>query len=292
MEDVDAIFDLFGGKAKVTMWLGSFVGFDGIWALCDISNGSDVGRVPARVTTAYRPEVNEPVFVVAVDGKYYLLGPTVPKPAQGTVLTVGASNVTVQTDMGDVLATSNAGTTLSSGQVVKLYWSDGPHIIGALTAAPAPVAPPPAPGSDPSKHVDTFSAIDAGSFSGGRWWQPQPWASDTTLGAWFYGSKIRDTLKDATVQKIELFTSVASRFGNVPNIGYHPHARKPGGSPAITAARGIDVADGRWITLPVEFGRFLATNVGGIGLAHGGFNKFRSVAQDAQSGTLRITSTY
>jgi len=289
---VPVVQELLNGKAKVTMWLATFVSIDGSTAWCDVASGGQSGRVPTRVTTSYRPEVNEQVFVAAIDGKFFLLGPSVPKPAQGTVSAVGSNTVTVTTDAGDVTATVGVGMTLSAGQVVKLFWSDGAHVLAALTAAPTPVTPPPAPDPGVSRHVDTFNAVDAGSYSGGRWWQAQPWASDTTLGGWFYGSKIRDTLKDATVQKIEMFASVASRYGNVPNIGYHPHAGKPGGGPSITGARGIDVADGRWITLPLSFGQFLATNVGGIGLAHGGFNKFRSLAQDAQSGALRITSTY
>jgi hypothetical protein len=288
---VDAIFDLVGGKTKVTMWPASFVGLDGDWALCDISNGDVAGRVPTRVTTEYRPEVNEPVYVIAVDGKFYLLGPSVPKPAQGTVTTVGSDTVKVSTDMGDVTATVGVGVTLSAGQVVKLFWSDGAHVLAALTAAPTPPTPPPAPGGGTSKHIDVFQALDAGTFQS-RWWQAQPWASDNTLGAWFYGSKIRDTLRDATVSRIELYASVAQRYGAVPNIGVHPHPSKPAGGPSIQSATGVDVADGRWITLPLAFGQYLAANVGGIGLAHGGFNKFRSLAADAQSGALRITSTY
>lgn len=292
MDDVDVIRSLLDGKAKVTVWLATFVSVEGSTVWCDIASGGQAGRVPTRVTTSYRPEVGEQVFVVAVDGKFYMLGPSTPKPAQGTVSTVASSTVTVATDIGTVTATVGVGMTLSAGQVVKLFWSDGAHVLAALTAAPTPVTPPPPPGSGTSKHVDTFTAVDAGTYSGGRWWQAQPWASDTTLGAWFYGSKIRDTLRDATIQKIELYASVASRYGNLPNIGYHAHASKPGGGPVITGARATPVADGQWITLPLSVGQFLAANVGGIGLAHGGFNKFRSLAADAQSGALRITSTY
>ncbi|WIB25807.1 hypothetical protein [Curtobacterium sp. MCSS17_015] len=293
MDDVSVISGLLDGKAKVTMWLGSFVGLDGVYALCDISNGDESGRVPARVTTSYRPEVNEQVFVVAVDGKYFLLGPSTPKPAQGTVTAVGSDTVTVSTDMGDVAATVGVGMTLSAGQVVKLFWSDGAHVISALTAAPAPVPPPPPPGPSTSQHVDVFTAVDAGSFSGGRWWQAQPWASDTTLGAWFMGSKIRDTLRGAPVSKIELWSSLASQFGSNPNIGTHPHLSKPGGGPTISNATPIAVGPGRWITLPTSFGQALSDGTAaGIGLAHGGYNRFNSLAADAQSGALRISSTY
>lgn len=293
MLTADALFSMFGGKAKVTIWPGSFVGLEGTWAMCDIANGSEVGRVPARTTTSYRPEINESVFVAAVDGDYFMLGPSLPKPPQGTVTSVGTNVVTVSTDQGDVTATVGVGTTLSTGQVVKLFWSGGAHVLAALTAAPTPPTPPPAPGSGTSKHVDEFTAVDAGSYSGGRWWQPQPWASDSTLGAWFMGRKIRDTLQGAPVSRIQMFAAVAQQFGANPNIGLHSHASKPGGSPTISGATPIAVRSGQWVDLPVSFGQALSNGSAlGVGLSHGGFNKFSSLAQDARSGALRITSTY
>jgi hypothetical protein len=54
----------------------------------------------------------------------------------------------------------------------------------------------------------------------------------------------------------------------------------------------LPVPDGAWVTLPTTFGQYLSNAVGGIGLAHGGTNSFRSLADDPMSGALRITSTY
>jgi hypothetical protein len=290
--DVSVLLDL-AKKSPVNVWPATFVGLDDDgWVLCDIKNGDASGRVPAQVWTPYRPEVGERVFVVSVNGAFFLVGPAMPKPAQGTVKSVGSSVVTLDTDMGSVQATYDAGTTLSVSQEVKLLWSGGAHVVGILTA-PAPPPPPPAP-PEPVKrrHVDVFQPVDAGSFSGGRWWQPQPWASDSTLGAWFYGSKIRDTLQGAPVSKVEIWSTLASRMGSLPNFGIHPHASKLAGGPAITSATPIAPPNGGWLTLPTGFGQQLANAVGGIGLAHGGFNKFRSLSDDPQSGALRITSTY
>lgn len=118
------------------------------------------------------------------------------------------------------------------------------------------------------------------------------WASDSTVGAWFYGSKIADTLGGANVSRIEIWISAAQLFGANPNIGYHGYKTKPGSMPTINAATPIAVRDGSWVQLPTSFGQFLASNNGGIGTLHGGYNKFRSLAQDARSGALRITSTY
>lgn len=279
--------------SPVHVWPATFVGLDDDgWVLCDVANGDQSGRVPAQVMTPYRPEVGERVFLLAVSGSFFLVGPAVPKPARGTVTSVSSSTVTLDTDVGSVQATYDAGTSLSVSQQVKLLWSDGAHVVGILTAPPAPPTPPPAPVPAKRQHVDVFQAVDAGSFSGGRWWQAQPWASDTTLGAWFYGSKIRDTLQGAPVSKVELWSTLASRFGGNPNFGTHPHAGKPGAGPSIASATPLSPPNGGWLTLPTAFGQYLANNVGGIGLAHGGFNKFRSLSDDPQSGALRITSTY
>lgn len=291
MDDVSAIQDLLDAKTKVTVWPARFVGIDSNGVLCDISNGDSTGRVPAQVWTSYRPEVGESVNVIAVDGTFYLVGPATLKPAEGTITSVGASTVNVSTDVGLVTASINNGATLSAGQVVKLYWSNGAHVIGALTAPPVAPLPPDPPQPSRSQHVDVFTAVDAGSFSGGRWWQPQVWASDSTLGAFFYGSKIRDSLQSADVSKVELYVNYAQRFGAIPNVGTHPHDSKPAGGPSISNVQGLNLQPG-WNDLPAAWGVYLARNVGGIGFVHGGYNKLRSLAEDAQSGALRITSTY
>lgn len=291
MDDVGAILNAVGGKAKVTMWLASFVGLDGSFAMCDIANGDKLGRVPAKVTTPYRPEINEQVFVAAIDGKYFLLGPSVPKPAQGTVTAVQSNTATVSTDQGTVTASVGVGMTLSAGQVVKLFWSDGAHVLAALTAAPTPVVPPPPPDAGSSTHIDVFTAVDAGTYQNGRWWQDQPWASQSTIGAWFYGSKIRDTIQGGSVSRIQIYLPVVQRQFDPPNIGTHAYGGKVS-NPSVQNAAAVGVGGTGWYDLPVSFGQYLVGNVGGIGLNHGGYNKFASLAADAQSGALRITSTY
>ncbi|MCS6521340.1 hypothetical protein [Curtobacterium citreum] len=285
--------------SRVTVWQAKYVSRDGASVQCDVSNGDAVGRVTAQTMSEYRPSVGEQVWLLAVkpsDGavKFYYTGPVVMPPPVGTVVSAASDFVTVDTDIGQVQATYNQGDTLSASQQVRLVWSDGPHVVGVLSTNPPPVQPPDPPaGSGPTSHVDTFTAVDAGSFSDGRWWQPQPWASNSTLGAWFIGSKVRDTLRGAPVTRIEMWVNLAYKFGSPPNIGTHSHDSKPGGAPAISNARPIAVTSGTWVELPVEFGQALSNgSASGIGLAHGGFNKFASLAADAQSGALRITSTY
>ncbi|QKS21000.1 hypothetical protein HUN58_14685 [Curtobacterium sp. Csp1] len=296
MDLAAALFGM-GDGSRVTVWLAKYVSRDGATVQCDVSNGDAVGRVSAQTMSEYRPSVGEQVWLLAVtppDGgvKFYYTGPVLMPPPVGTVVSAASDYVTVDTDAGQVQATYNQGDTLSASQKVRLVWSDGAHVVGVLSTNPLPVEPPaPPPSAGPSTHVDTFTAIDAGSFSGGRWWQP--WASDSTLGAWFFGSKVRDTLRGAPVSRIEMWVNLASKFGAAPNIGTHPHDVIPGGAPAIANARPIPVTSGTWLELPVEFGQTLSDgSAAGIGLAHGGFNKFAALAADAQSGALRITSTY
>lgn len=293
MDLATALFGM-GDGSRVTVWLARFVSHDGGTADCDVSNGDAVGRVSALTMTEYRPTVGEQVWLLAIDGKFYLTGPVVMPPPVGTVVSAASDFVTVDTDVGQVQATYNQGDTLSASQQVRLVWSDGPHVVGVLSTNPPPPEPPaPPPGTGPTTHVDTFTAIDAGTFVSGRWSQPQPWASDSSLGAWFFGRKVRDTLHGAPVSRIEMWVNLASKYGSPPNIGLHPHEVIPAGAPTITNARPIPVSSGIWLELPLEFGQALSDgSAAGIGLAHGGFNKFASLAADAQSGALRITSTY
>jgi hypothetical protein len=290
--DVDVLLGLTA-RSPVRVWPATYVGLDDNgWILCDVANGDATGRVPAQVMTAYRPEIGERVFLLAVSGAFYLVGPAMPKPARGTVTQVSPSAVTLDTDMGPVTATYDAGVTLSASQVVKLLWSEGAHVVGVLAAPPIPPAPPPSPIAAATTHIDVFQPLDAGSFSDGSWRQQQPRAADGVLGAWFYGSKIRDSLLGAPVSRVELWSTLTQRDGAAPNIGLHSHAAKPAGPPTITTATPIPVPERGWVQLPVSFGQYLANTDGGIGLDHGGTNTFRSLADDPMSGALRITSIY
>lgn len=298
MDLATALFGL-GDGSRVTVWPAKFVSRDGGTVQCDVSNGDAVGRVSAQTMTDYRPQVGEQVWLLSVkptDGvvKFYLTGPMLMPPPVGTVVSAASDYVTVDTDIGEVQATYNQGDTLSASQQVRLLWSDGPHVVGVLSTNPPPIPPAPAPDAGgATQHVDTFTALDAGSYQNGRWWQPQPWASDSNLGAWFYGSKVRDTLRSGPVSKIEIWVALASKLGNPPRFGTHPHDAKPAGGPAISNATPIAVSSGTWLELPTAFGQALSDgSAAGIGLEHGGFNKFQALSADAQSGALRITSIY
>lgn len=237
------------------------------------------------------PVFGETVQVLSV-GQRHLVLPASPKPGVGTVMTVTAGIVTVQTVAGE-FAMPYVGEAPGSGETVALGWSEGPRCLGVLSVQPNG----PGPGTDPGSGAirsATFRAVDAGSTDRGspRWWQSQPWASDSTFGAWFYGSQIRDSIPaGATFVSLEFYASWQQRYGGAPRFALHDQSHKagvPGFGPYVTWGPG----DG-WQVPPNAEGWFAELKAGGprlgVGLNQGGYNKFSSLAQDSMSGALRIS---
>ncbi|WIA99752.1 hypothetical protein [Curtobacterium sp. MCBA15_012] len=276
-------------KSTVTAFVGRFVSATATGCFVDVGGG----RVPAQFGSDYLPEVNEPVNVLFINGAPFMMGPVGAKPGKGTVQSVSASVVTLDTAYGEVVCPYNQGVTPSTGQVMRIGWREGPFAEAVMSTSPKPADPPPAPGGGATTHADVFTALDAGSFNG-RWWTAQVRADDSDLGCWFYGSKISDTIPaGARIQAVQVYVSADRIYGNPPIFGVHPYQSNPGGAPTLGALSPIPVAPG-WATLPTGFGDVLKAGGGsaGVGVAHGGFNIFRSLAQDGQSGALRITSVY
>lgn len=287
---------LIGKKSKVTLLVGTFVSASSSGCVVDVGNG----RVPANFGSDYLPEVNESVWVEFIDnGLPFMRGPVGAKAGQGTVVSVASSLVTLDTDYGTV-SCPYGGDAPSAGQIMKITWRGGPFAMAVMSTSPAPNIAPPPPQAATGAHVDVFTALDAGSFNT-RWWTAQVRADDSDIGAFFYGSKISDTLPAAAnIQRVEVFVSAAQIYGSPPNFGVHANQTRPAGAPSITSATATAVSPG-WVTIdnPVSgpntgFGNALKAGGGsaGIGVAHGGLNVFRSLAEDGQSGALRITSVY
>jgi hypothetical protein len=298
MDDATYLLGLLGDKSRVAVELGTFQGLDGNRVLVDVGGG----RIPAEVTTAYRPIVGEPVQLLFVNGKPYMLGAAVPKPGNGVVSAVDGDMATVNTDQGPVVADYPDGLLVAPGDFVKLYWSDGPFILQVRSTTPdEPVVPVP-PVDASQTRQETFTATQSGSWqlNGSRWVSGQPRASDGYVGAWHYGSKVRDTipagaqlLSDANgVPSFEVFFRYASRFGNPPNVGLHSQANQ-GGQPDVFDAFPWPVSDG-WNTVPAPHAQTWFDQLKGGGsklgvvLNHGGLNRFLSTGEDPQSGALRI----
>lgn len=287
--DTDRLLALIEGKSTVTSRVGTFVGSANGQALIEI----DKSRFPVAFLTTYIPTVYEPVHVWSVDGQWFILGPTVGKPRVGTVLTVSSPRATVSTSQGNVSAIIG-GTAPTSGDRVLLDWTEDGPVTGlrlATTAVAPPTPPDPGGGGSTVKEA-IFRAIDAGSTDRGsaRWWQAQPWASNTTFGAWFYGSQIKDTIPSgAQLVSMEMYINRVQDSGDPPRFTLHTDGWK-GGIPGMSAYVAWDPPNG-WNAVPSAgwFGSLIAGGpYWGIGLNQGGFNKFAALTQDGLSGALRI----
>jgi hypothetical protein len=283
IDEATQLLKLISEKSKVTVLAGTFVSASAAGCVVDAGGG----RIPAQFGTSYLPEISERVWLWFIDGVAFMMGSAMAKPGQGTVVSVAAGLVTLSTDFGQILVPYNGALTPTAGQVLKLTWQGGGYAGSIMSTSPAAaIAPPPPPvaGGGSTGHTDTFTAINAGSFRD-RWWTSQLYASDNNLGAWFYGSKIADTLPAAAViSSIQVFVSAQQITGSAPNFGVHPHQ---------SASTAISIAPG-WVGLPLIFGNALRAGGGsfGIGLDHGGYSILKSLTQDGQSGALRIVSTY
>lgn len=269
---------------KVTRLAGVYVSTDGVRATVDVGGG----RIPADFC-GYEPEVNESVWVLFVDGTATLLGPTQLRPGKGTITGTPTGNVVpVTTEAGDFILPYAASLSLSAGQVVKLGgWNDGGFVYAVMSTSPPPGDAPPAPGGGGGDQTVIFTAVDAGSYQS-RWWTSQVYASDINTGAFFYGTKIADTIPDsASIVSIEMYASISMLSYQAPNIGYHGSPSKPGGNVSVAGTSAVNISNG-WVGLPTSIGTWLKSNAGGIGIDHGGYAILNSLAADGQSGALRI----
>lgn len=237
------------------------------------------------------PVLGETVIVLSL-GQRHILLPSTPKPGVGTVMTETSGIVTVQTVAGE-FSMPYVGEPPTSGDLVALGWSEGPRCLGVLTPPPGSPDPTPDPGAGAIRSA-IFRAIDAGSTDRGapRWWTAQPWASNTTFGAWFYGNQIKDTIPSgATLVSLEFYASWQQRQGDAPRFALHNQASK-GGVPGYGGYTPWS-PNGGWQVPPDPGTWFTELKAGGprlgIGLNQGGYNKFSSLAQDSMSGALRIS---
>lgn len=287
----EAILKLARTKSVVKVIPGNYRGLDGMQALVDFSGG----RVPVNFATAWRPELNEAVWVMVVDGVPFLLGPTVPKPYDGTIVSVSGGFAVVDTDIGQVDATYEFGATLSASQQVKLIWGNGCHIVSVMSAIPTPpiVPDPPAPPAPaPSTYTKTITANTSGSYqSGSGWWTNQVWSSAHNQGLWFYGAKIRDTIPDsATINSAKIYLPRPKQLLSSRPFGRHGYGSKPSGAPTISATSTLSGTSG-WVSIPTSLIDWLKVNTGGVGFDIGGYNIWPGTQSDGQSGALRITYT-
>ena len=281
-------------KSRVTTFTGTFISYDGGGCIVDVGDG----RIPAALGTSYLPGTGEQCLVWFLDGMPYVMGPATPRPHRGNVLTVASGLVTVNTVAGEVGPLPYVGSAPAVGADVRIMWHGG-GLVFTATPPEGIVVPPPPPKPTVTRHVDTFSATAAGTWNTGRgdsatgYFNSEVWASNTTIGFWFYGTKIPNTIPSgAKIERVQLYIAARQIFGGAPVFTTHNRTAPPGVS--LSGGSAIGVSNYSWVDLPLSFGNALRRGGGayGIGTRHGGYNIFKSLAADGQSGALRITSVY
>jgi len=292
--EVQVILEKIAGKSRITPQAGIFVSYDASGCVVDVGEG----RMAAALASGYLPEVGEPVQVWFVDGIPFVMGPRTPRPHAGKVTAVASGKVTLSTPVGPVGPIPYWGSAPAVGSDMRMVWHGGG--VAFAVAAAEVAAPPVDPGQTPaSQHVDTFTATAAGTWntgggdSAGSYFNSEVWASNTTIGFWFYGTKIADTIPaHANIQRVQIYIAARQIQGSAPRFTVHDNPNPPGDN--LSGGDLIGVSNYSWIDLPTGWGGALKRGGGGygIGTRHGGYNIFKSLAADAQSGALRITSVY
>lgn len=286
MTESDVLLKLIDDKSKVRMIPGTFRGLTDDRAVVDF----DGGRVPAN-TIGVLPAVGVDVWVAVIDGVPFMLGPTLPQPSEGTVVSASGGTATVSTVIGNVSARyDSAQLSLATNDEVFMVWGAGPFIVGVTAAAEEPDAPESTP--KPKTFTKTFTAVDSGSFQVTDpqfgWRTNDVWSSSKNIGAWFYGSKIKDTIPDsATILKAEIFLPAPIRLLGTRPFGRHTAGDKPSGAVTITATSTLSGTEG-WQEIPTAIIDSLKTSDGGVGFGLGGYNIWPGTKGHGNSGALRI----
>jgi hypothetical protein len=292
MDSTGKILERIGAKSKVEILTGKFVGLDGLRVRVDFG----AGPVPMETLTAYRPQVNELVQVLRVDGSTFMVGTSIPQPGQGVVASIVDDDyVTVTTDIGEIQMTHPDGLALLAGDQVKLYWSDGPYILSVMATTPPRQEPDGGTDENPTSGQvitpDPFTATWSGQWSHtyNKWQSNYPRASDTVSGAWGYGTKVNATIPDdSTIISIEIYLPLISELGEA-YVGVHDYADQPPGWTGIAAQVPMPGRSG-WVRLPNAFGDWLRVHNAGIAVTSGnGDTRWVGFPDDGLSGALRIS---
>lgn len=278
---------------KTAAKLGVFV--DRVGNLVRVNTGGTTVTLPFVGLSL--PPAGHSVQMQQTNGQMVVTGPARPLPGKGILTATGSPRATVTAwEVEYSLPYMGSYTPVLNDEVAITWTTDGGLITGSLSAPPKPIvveAPQPAPDPGPQQyHPAPFTAVDAGSFQAGRWTKADVWASDSLTGFWFYGPAIKDTIPDgAVINSAAIYLSPTRQQFAAPNLQAHNASTRPPGEPAFVGGQHQPGGRSGWQPIPVAFVDFLKGNDGGIGVNHGGYNVFRSLAQDSLSGALDISYT-
>jgi len=259
------------------------------------------GAVPALCVGGQFPAVGDSVMILRIDTTYICLG-AIPKPAHGIVQAAAANGrVTVKCDDGVTYSLNyNHLYTPAVNDHVKIDWDlIGGFVVGPLAGAPTGdpniIAAPGAPSgetSGPQTQSVTFYPTDSGTWNGSSYFTNDVYCGDSTLGAYFYGTQIADTIPNgAVINAIAVFLDETTNYypASLATIGTHGLTGKSG---APTTGNAVTVSAGSgWKFLPTVFGDVLKTGAAfGLATDHGGYHIFAPKGV-GNSGALTINWT-
>jgi len=287
--------------------------FDGLrwWANL---NGN---LLDARWSNSVSPQQDGPIVVDLTDngdGQSSALVLTgysdQPRPATGTVLSVGVTEIVLTGADGITYTTSRFSGSYMVGDPVYVAWDAAqPIILGKLPSiTPTPSAPPPV-AATPVKQAGTAKGAAGKS---NAWWGPGGWGSwagggeqvfsgsygaGPVTGAWFYGAAFTN-LGSKTITEIRFRLPQRLNIGSSGSATVHLYAHtskyQPGGD--VTRTVGpfdvtVSQAQGaHWITLPLTFAPVLKAG-GGISITGDPYVGFDGRLRDPQSGRIEMDWT-
>lgn len=281
---VQALADVPRGESLV----GVFVSQAGSIATVDQAGR----RLLVRSVTQSPVRAGDSVRLSLTNNELVMLGPTSTRSVTGRVLAAG-NPASVEYPNGSgvtaVLPVMN-GLTLAVNDIVYLDWGSGGLVVGRISIPIVPPTPPADPGAGGSEtRTERFDAIDSGSYQG-YWRTNDVWSSASNYGAWFYGSKIRDTIPDnARIDSASINLLLDKELGAFP-FGRHGFDEKPSGPLEIVATSTLPKRNGE-VAIPTSLIDHLKANPGGVGFGIGGYNIWRGTQRDGSSGRLTVTFT-
>lgn len=284
------ITDQVGAIQPVVAKTAIFISRNGFKALVNTGESS----VVLPFVGMHLPPSGHPVQLELRAGQMVVTGPARPLPGIGKITATGSPKATVAAWGVSYVLAYRAGYTPVVDDDVEISWSGDEGVIqGKVTAVTVAVPPPVlAPPGTTLFHPPPFLAIDSGTWnpSYSKWITRDVWASLSTTGAWFHGNTVKDTIPDSAVVKLaRIFLPPLSLTGGAPILQRHTSPTKPG-SPVTFIGAGVALGSrSGWVDFPLSWVDYLKANPGGIGMNHGGFNKYRGTQSDGLSGALDIS---
>ncbi len=241
----------------------------------------------------YLPPRGMAVQMELRNNQWVVTGPANPLPGEGIVTAATTPRATVSAwGRTYSLRHETSYTPTLSDRVAIAWYADGDGVItGKLSAASNNTPPAEAGPATPQRfHPEPFTAIDSGTWRAGSGWWTRTVRANVDDGAWFYGSKIKDTIPDsATIVAARIFIPVQDIVINYRGLlRRHIHPTKPGGAPTFTGAtKDVQPVTG-WVDVPLDWIDALKAGDGGLGFDGGGQWVCKGTDTDALSGALDI----